>query len=127
VNADTASSLARALGRPIRDQVFSTRNTVATTLQALELVNGERLSNWLLRGARNMLGELPPPPTALFVTPINARGGRADQPHRESLLFRSMWMSQVRLALLIVQMPIDGCRQVRSGVGTRRARRRQRQ
>jgi hypothetical protein len=75
-----ASSLARALGRPIRDQVFSTRNTVATTLQALELVNGERLSNWLLRGARNMLGELPPPPTAWFVTPINARGGRADQP-----------------------------------------------
>src|SRR5712691_262097 len=74
-----ASSLARALGRPIRDQVFSTRNTVATTLQALELVNGEPLSNWLLRGARNMLGELPPPPTALFVTPINARGGRADQ------------------------------------------------
>ena len=74
-----ASSLARALGRPIRDQVFSTRNTVATTLQALELVNGERLSNWLLRGARNMLGELPPPPTALFVTPINARGGRAGQ------------------------------------------------
>jgi len=75
-----ASSLARALGRPIRDQVFSTRNTGATTLQALELVNGERLSNWLLRGARNMLGELPPPPTALFVTPINARGVRADQP-----------------------------------------------
>jgi hypothetical protein len=74
-----ASSLARALGRPIRDQVFSIRNTVATTLQALELVNGERLSNWLLRGARNMLGELPPPPTALFVTPINSRGGRAEQ------------------------------------------------
>ena len=57
---DAASSLARALGRPIRDQVFSTRNTLATTLQALELVNGERLTNWLLRGARNMLGELPP-------------------------------------------------------------------
>ena len=62
-----ASSLARALGRPIRDQVFSTRNTVATTLQALELVNGERLASWLLRGARNMLGELPPPPAASFV------------------------------------------------------------
>jgi hypothetical protein len=76
-----ASSLARALGRPIRDQVFSTRNTVATTLQALELVNGERLANWLLRGARNMLGELPPPPAALFVTPINSRGVRTgDQP-----------------------------------------------
>ncbi len=75
-----ASPLARALGRPIRDQVFSTRNTVATTLQALELVNGARLANWLLRGARNMLGELPAPPTALFVTPINSRGGRAGTP-----------------------------------------------
>jgi hypothetical protein len=75
-----ASPLARALGRPIRDQVFSTRNTAATTLQALELVNGARLANWLLRGARNMLGELPAPPTALFMAPINSRGGRADTP-----------------------------------------------
>jgi hypothetical protein len=75
-----ASSLARALGRPIRDQVFSTRNTTATTIQALELVNGEPLTNWLLRGARNMLGQLPAPPTALFVTPINSRGGRAGTP-----------------------------------------------
>jgi len=75
-----ASSLARALGRPIRDQVFSTRTTVATTLQALELVNGELLASSLLRGARNMLGELPPPPTALFVAPINARGSRAGEP-----------------------------------------------
>ena len=74
-----ASSLARALGRPIRDQVFTTRNTTATMLQALELENGERLSNWLLRGARNMLGELPPPPAALFVTPINARGAAVGQ------------------------------------------------
>jgi hypothetical protein len=75
-----ASSLARALGRPIRDQVFSSRNTASTMLQALELVNGERLSNWLLRGARTMLGELPPPPTALFVAPINSRGGRTGTP-----------------------------------------------
>jgi hypothetical protein len=74
-----ASSLARALGRPIRDQVFTTRNTASTMLQALELENGERLSNWLLRGARKMVGELPAPPTALFVTPINARGAAADQ------------------------------------------------
>ena len=75
-----ASSLARALGRPIRDQVFTTRNATSTMLQALELENGERLSNWLLRGARHMVGELPPPPTALFVTPINARGAAAGQP-----------------------------------------------
>ena len=32
----------------------------ATTLQALELVNGEILTSWLMRGARRMTGELPP-------------------------------------------------------------------
>jgi hypothetical protein len=61
-----ASSLTRALGRPIRDQVYSTRETQATTLQALELVNGETLTHWLLRGAQQMLGELPPSPNSLF-------------------------------------------------------------
>src|SRR3989441_1594106 len=98
-----ASSLARALGRPIRDQLFSTRTTVATTLQALELVNGERLSNWLLRGARNMLGELPPPPTALFVTPINSRGGRADQaaPRNDPVAFDIDVAGAKRLWLIV--------------------------
>jgi hypothetical protein len=71
-----ASPLTRALGRPIRDQVFSTRDSLATTLQALELVNGERLTRSLRRGARHMLGELPPPPASLFMATINARGGR---------------------------------------------------
>ena len=71
-----ANPLTRALGRPIRDQVFSTRDATATTLQGLELVNGERLTRWLLRGARNLVGELPPPPSAAFITPINARGDR---------------------------------------------------
>jgi len=72
-----ASSLTRALGRPIRDQVFSTRDSLATTLQALELVNGGPLTRWLLRGARQMLGELPPPPASLFLAAMNARGARA--------------------------------------------------
>ena len=61
-----SSSLTRALGRPLRDQVYSTRDTQATTLQALELVNGEALTHWLSRGARKMLGELPPEPIAAF-------------------------------------------------------------
>ena len=54
------SSLDRALGRPIRDQVYTTRDAQATTIQALELVNGERLTHWLWRGARRMLGETTP-------------------------------------------------------------------
>jgi hypothetical protein len=68
-----ASALTRALGRPIRDQVYSTRDTHATTLQGLELVNGETMTHWLQRGARNMLGELPPPPDSRFVAPMFAR------------------------------------------------------
>ena len=70
-----ANSLTKALGRPIRDQVYSTRDNQATTLQALELVNGETLTHWLNRGARRMLGELPPDPTAIFDKPYVVKNG----------------------------------------------------
>src|SRR5207249_4317719 len=68
------SSLGRALGRPIRDQVYSTRDTQASTPQALELVNGEALTHWLSRGARKMIGVLPPEPASLMGRQVN--GGR---------------------------------------------------
>ena len=69
-----SSSLTRALGRPIRDQVYSTRDNQPTTLQALELVNGETLTHWLDRGAKKMLGELPPEPESIFDRPLKERG-----------------------------------------------------
>jgi hypothetical protein len=61
-----ASPLALALGRPIRDQVFTTRDNRPTTFQALELVNGASLENMLRRGAQRLLGQLPPAPENLF-------------------------------------------------------------
>lgn len=61
-----SSSLTRALGRPIRDQVVSSRAKDATTPQALELVNGEALTRWLLRGAERLTGELPEEPLSLW-------------------------------------------------------------
>jgi len=70
-----ATLLTKALGRPIRDQVYSTRDNQATTLQALELVNGEMLTHWLNRGARRMLGELPPDPVAIFDRPYVVKNG----------------------------------------------------
>ncbi len=73
-----ASPLTRALGRPIRDQVYSTRDTQATTLQALELVNGETLTHWLNRGAKKMLGQLPPEPTGIYDKPYNVKAGPQD-------------------------------------------------
>jgi hypothetical protein len=61
-----STHLTRALGRPIRDQITSTRATHSTTLQALELVNGEILTRWVSRGARRMLGQAAPEPASLF-------------------------------------------------------------
>jgi len=61
-----SSRLTRALGRPIRDQVFTERASDATTLQALELVNGETLTKFLQRASKRMIGELPPAPPNLF-------------------------------------------------------------
>ena len=50
-----ADSLTRALGRPDRDQVVTRRDSIATTLQALELTNGARLSAMLKGGAKTWL------------------------------------------------------------------------
>ena len=70
----TASTrLTRALGRPIRDQVHSVRPVEATTLQALELVNGEILTKWLSRGAKRLVGELPLEPRSLFNASVAGR------------------------------------------------------
>ena len=61
-----SSPLTRALGRPIRDQVYTTRNSEATTFQGLELENGPTLALLLSRGARRLLGELRDGPENLF-------------------------------------------------------------
>jgi hypothetical protein len=50
-----ADPLMLALGRPTREQVISTRASAATTLQALELTNGDTLSQLLRQGAANLL------------------------------------------------------------------------
>jgi len=60
------SALTRALGRPNRDQVVTERLDQPTTLQSLELVNGQYLSNWLREGARRLVENPPPAPENLF-------------------------------------------------------------
>jgi hypothetical protein len=68
-----SSALTRALGRPIRDQIHSTRAVDASTLQALELVNGEIYTRRLARGARRLLGELPREPVSLYNRAVAGR------------------------------------------------------
>jgi len=60
------TELTRALGRPIRDQVVTTRNTESATLQALELVNGTTIHQQLRRGAQRLVGMLPEAPASLW-------------------------------------------------------------
>jgi hypothetical protein len=68
--------LSRALGRPIRDQVYTERSTEATTLQALELTNGPLLSERLERAAKKLVGEWKPAPMNVFDSKL-MRGGVA--------------------------------------------------
>jgi hypothetical protein len=68
-----SDDLTRALGRPVRDQVISTRATQASTLQSLELVNGEILTGRLSRGARRLLGALPPEPVSIYNRTVAGR------------------------------------------------------
>jgi mono/diheme cytochrome c family protein len=49
--------LTRALGRPLREQVVTRRDSLATLLQALELTNGERLDGILRQGAAHLLSQ----------------------------------------------------------------------
>ena len=48
-----------ALGRPNRDQVVTTRDTLPTLLQALELTNGTTLTSQLKKAAAHWLAEAP--------------------------------------------------------------------
>ncbi len=50
-----ADALTTSLGRPNREQVVTQRPTLATTLQALELTNGQTLSDLLRQGAENLV------------------------------------------------------------------------
>jgi hypothetical protein len=61
-----SSPLTRALGRPIRDQVFTERNDSPATLQALELVNGDTLAATVRQGALRLEGKWKPPPANVF-------------------------------------------------------------
>ena len=47
--------LNRALGRPSRDQVVTRRESLATSLQAMEVTNGETLDRLLRAGAEQCL------------------------------------------------------------------------
>ena len=70
MNADL---LMRSLGRPNREQVVTTRENQLTTLQALDLANGQILADTLTRGAANLLRENPKASGEMLVEMIYLR------------------------------------------------------
>jgi hypothetical protein len=87
-----SNSLSRALGRPIRDQITSVRAAQASTLQALELVNGGWLTRWLSRGARRMLGELPPDVLSLYNRTVAGRNASSSAFSIDVSQAKKLWL-----------------------------------
>lgn len=52
-----SDALMRSLGRPNRDQIVSMRPSDLTTLEAIDLANGQTLADDLARGAKNLLAD----------------------------------------------------------------------
>lgn len=84
-----ADSLMTALGRPNREQVVTVRQTAATTLQSLELVNGSTLAARLRRGAEQIVAAKPVSADAIVTGVFGRALGRAPTT-REREACRSM-------------------------------------
>ena len=80
-----ADPLTRALGRPSREQVVVRRPSEATTLQALELTNGETLAEWLSRIAPALERRYAGRPRELVESLYAAGLGRPPLPREASL------------------------------------------
>jgi len=82
----SADPLLMALGRPNREQITTGRQTVATTLQALELTNGETLSRLLGRGAENLTARHPKGRALVEHVFVQALGRTPTRKEREASL-----------------------------------------
>ena len=69
-------ALMQALGRPNREQVVTRRESAATTLQTLELTNGETLDRLLKAGGRHWLGQVESDTDAVIHAVYRASVGR---------------------------------------------------
>jgi hypothetical protein len=74
-----------ALGRPPREQLLTVRQSAATTLQALELTNGETLNDLLHQGAEKLISEAGTPGRRL-VTEVFERALSREPTARERRL-----------------------------------------
>ena len=89
-----ADPLMLALGRPSRDQIVTTRDASPTTLQALEMTNGETLADVLHRGSDTLAKEL--------------RANRSGLPELyERALGRKPTAAEIKLSEELVGQPVQ--------------------
>jgi hypothetical protein len=87
-----ADPLTVALGRPNREQVITTRASAATTLQSLELTNGDTLNRVLQKGAEKVAADKPASNTELVARLYAKALGR--KPSRAELRLANQLLSQ---------------------------------
>ena len=91
-----ATTLQISLGRPNREQVVTVRNAVATTLEALELTNGDELTDRLSRGADAILARDPAPEARRVIQGLYLVGLGRKPRHSELALARPLLGRPVR-------------------------------
>lgn len=99
----------RSLGRPNREQVVTTRPPSLSTLQAIDLANGELLDQMLSKGAARLVDRGVAPKTLvtqLFQTAICRPPSEEEQQLLESFLGDTPTAERVQdLLWLLVLMP----------------------
>ncbi|HEY2838284.1 MAG TPA: DUF1549 domain-containing protein [Pirellulales bacterium] len=103
----TADPLITAMGRPNREQVVTSRPPAATTLEALELTNGQTLDETLKRGAARLLLDKPTPDALLDTVYAKALGRKPTDAERrtaQQVLGQPMTREGVEDLLWIVTM-----------------------
>jgi len=103
----TADPLTTAMGRPNREQVVTSRPTAATTLEALELTNGQTLDDVLKRGAARLLLEKPTSAAlvdSIYIKALGRKPTDAERATAQKVLGQSLTHEGVEDLLWIVTM-----------------------
>jgi hypothetical protein len=80
-----ADLLMRGLGRPNREQIVSMRPDNITTLEAIDLANGEQLAGLLKKGATSLASARKPTPELIDQVFLRALGRRATAAEKNGL------------------------------------------
>jgi hypothetical protein len=79
-----STPLMRTLGRPNREQVVTTRPAEVTTLEAIELSNGQSLTELLEAGSKKLLANYPEDSPEAMCRRI-FKAGLAREPNKEEM------------------------------------------